>query len=256
MQVAKRFTRNISSAFSIIAMIVVWLALAPTQAGGLASYIIVIGNSMEPKFHIGDLVIAHEQASYQVGDEVVYRNMELENFVFHRIISEDTGRYVLQGDNNDWVDTYQPVPEEVIGKLWLHVPRGGLAIRKIRNPFVLALVGAFIAALGAVAAATSAVSWFLAQLYVASGYALIGLWLIIITISGGDALSLPHRVVSMGWFAGVVMALGLAALPGVLRRTETEQAAPWLIRNIGRAGNLGWLLLFPMWCLWLGISKF
>ena len=122
--------------------------------------------------------------------------------------------------------------------------------------FALALVGAFIAALGAVAAATSAVSWFLAQLYVASGYALIGLWLIIITISGGDALSLPHRVVSMGWFAGVVMALGLAALPGVLRRTETEQAAPWLIRNIGRAGNLGSLLLFPMWCLWLGISKF
>ena len=122
--------------------------------------------------------------------------------------------------------------------------------------FVLALVGAFIAALGAVAAVTSAVSWFLAQLYVASGYALIGLWLLIVTISGGDALNLPHRVVNMGWFAGVVMALGLAALPGLLMRNEDEQTAPWLIRSIGRAGNLGWLLLFPLWCIWLGISKF
>ena len=122
--------------------------------------------------------------------------------------------------------------------------------------FVLALVGAFTAALGAVAAATSAVSWFLAQLYVASGYALIGLWLLIITASGGNALSLPHRVVNLGWFAGVVMGLGLAALPGVLMRTENEQSSPWLIRFIGRAGNLGWLILFPLWCLWLGTSKF
>ena len=82
--------------------------------------------------------------------------------------------------------------------------------------FALALVGAFVAALGAVAAFTSATSWFLAQLYVSSGYAFIGLWLLIVTVSGGDALSLPHRVVNMGWFAGVVMALGMAAVPGVL----------------------------------------
>jgi hypothetical protein len=121
--------------------------------------------------------------------------------------------------------------------------------------FTLALVGAFVAALGGVAAATGATSWFLAQLHVASGYSLIGLWLLIVTISGAEALKLPHRVVSMGWFAGVVMALGLAALPGVLTRTEDEQSAPWLIRYIGRAGNLGWLLLFPLWCLWLGTSK-
>ena len=122
--------------------------------------------------------------------------------------------------------------------------------------FALALVGAFLAALGAVAAFTSAVSWFLAQLYVASGFALIGLWLLIVTISAAAALSLPHRVVSMGWFAGAVMILGLAAVPGILMRTEDERSASWFIRYIGRSGNLGWLLLFPLWCVWLGISKF
>jgi hypothetical protein len=121
--------------------------------------------------------------------------------------------------------------------------------------FVLALVGAFIATLGAVVAITEAVSWFLAQLYVASGYALIGLWLLIITISGGEAVSFPHRVISMGWLAGIVMALGLAALPGMLMQAEEEQTAPRLVRYIGRAGNLGWLLLFPVWCIWLGTSK-
>lgn len=142
MQVLRKFAPTVFSAFSIVAMIALWLAFAPTQAGGMASYIIVIGNSMEPRFHIGDLVITHEETSYHPGDAVVYRNRELENFVFHRILSEDMGRYVLQGDNNSWVDTYQPAQEEILGKLWLHIPRAGVAIKKIRNPFSMAFIAA------------------------------------------------------------------------------------------------------------------
>ncbi len=130
-------------------MIAVWLAFAPTQVGGMASYIIIIGNSMEPKFHIGDLIIVHEQPTYQVGDAIVYQNLELKNFVFHRITSQQLGHYTLKGDNNSWVDTYKPSYEEAIGKLWLHIPRGGTAIQKIRSPFVMALIAG---ALGAVLA--------------------------------------------------------------------------------------------------------
>ena len=98
-------------------MIAVWLAFAPTQVGGMASYIIIIGKSMEPKFHIGDLVIVHKQPNYQVEEAIVYQNLDLENFVFHRIISQQLGYYTLKGDNNSWVDTYKPSYEEVIGKL-------------------------------------------------------------------------------------------------------------------------------------------
>ena len=126
-------------------MIVTWLALAPTQAGGMASYIIVIGNSMEPGFHIGDMVIAHKEANYQVGDAVVYRNMELKNYVFHRVISNEMGKFTLQGDNNSWTDTYQPSREEIIGKLWLRIPKGGNYIQKMRNPFIIALVAGALA---------------------------------------------------------------------------------------------------------------
>ena len=140
MAVFKRFSPNFISTFWVVTMIFTWLAFAPTQAGGMASYIIVIGNSMEPGFHIDDLVIAHKEADYQVGDAVVYRNKELNNFVFHRIISDEMGRFTLQGDNNSWTDTYQPSREDVIGKLWLHVPKGGVYIQKMRNPFIMALV--------------------------------------------------------------------------------------------------------------------
>ena len=121
-------------------MIATWLAFAPIQVGGAASYIIIIGNSMEPNFHIGDLVITHQEPNYQIGDAVVYRNQELSSFVFHRIIARLKDRYTLQGDNNSWTDTYEPLGEEVLGRLWLHIPRGGAYIQKLRSPFAMALI--------------------------------------------------------------------------------------------------------------------
>ena len=149
MAVYKRFSPNVLSAFWIVIMIAIWLAFAPRQAGGMASYVIVIGNSMEPGFYIGDLVITHQEPAYQIGDAIVYRNLELNSFVFHRIISQSMDRYTLKGDNNSWLDTYQPSREEVLGKLWLHVPRGGVYIQKIRKPLTMALLagvlGSFLA---------------------------------------------------------------------------------------------------------------
>ncbi len=121
-------------------MIAIWFAFAPTQAGGAASYIIVIGNSMEPNFYIGDLIIVHEEPAYQIGDAVTYRNLELSSFVFHRIVSQKLGRYSLKGDNNSWIDTYQPSQAEIIGRLWLHIPKGGIAIQKMRHPVAMAVI--------------------------------------------------------------------------------------------------------------------
>ncbi len=143
----KRYLPNAVSAFWLVTMAAVWLAFAPVRAGGMASYVIIIGNSMEPGFHIGDLIITHEQSMYQVGDAVVYRNRELGSFVFHRIIGEEEGRFSLQGDNNSWVDTYQPLQEEIIGKLWLHIPKGGRVIQAIRQPLAMALIAAALGVL-------------------------------------------------------------------------------------------------------------
>lgn len=140
----KRFSPGLFSGFWVIVMIALWLCFAPVQAGGQASYIIVVGNSMEPRFHIGDLVIVHTETGYQVGDAVVYRNLELENFVFHRIIAQQLGRFTLQGDNNAWVDTYRPTQAEVLGKLWLHIPKGGTVFQKIREPLVMALAAGLL----------------------------------------------------------------------------------------------------------------
>ena len=84
-------------------MITARITFAPTQIGDISSYIVVIGKSMQPKFHIGDLVIAHKEPHYQVGDAIVYRIMDLQGFVFHRIVAEQMEHYTLKGDNNSWV---------------------------------------------------------------------------------------------------------------------------------------------------------
>jgi signal peptidase I len=149
MAVFQKFSPNIRSAFSVVMMVVVWLAFAPAQVGGMASYIIVIGKSMEPEFHKGDLVIVHQEPKYEVGDAIVYRNTELRNFVFHRIISQQMGHFILKGDNNSWIDNYTPSQKDVIGKLWLHIPRGGATMQKMRSPFMMAITAG---ALGAVLA--------------------------------------------------------------------------------------------------------
>jgi signal peptidase I len=129
---------------SIFLLITGYIMLAPTQLGGAVTYVIVDGNSMEPKFHLGDLVILRTQPAYQVGDAVTYQNAELGRYVFHRIVSMNLDRFVLQGDNNSWLDTYHPNQDEIIGKLWVHIPKLGKAIEWVRAPFHMALTVALL----------------------------------------------------------------------------------------------------------------
>jgi signal peptidase I len=133
-----------TSFISLILLVAGYLVLAPTQLGGAVTYVIVDGNSMEPNFHLGDLVLVRTKSSYRVGDAVTYQNAELGKYVFHRIVNMNLDRFVLQGDNNSWLDTYNPVQDEIIGKLWVHIPKLGRAIEWVRAPFHMALTVALL----------------------------------------------------------------------------------------------------------------
>lgn len=140
MIIYKKLSPSLNYAFLIAALLFTWVVFAPTQAGGLASYVIIIGKSMEPQFHLGDLVIVHKEAQYQKGDAVAYKNQELNSFVFHRIVDQSLGQFALKGDNNSWIDTYRPTSREVIGKLWVQIPRGGIFMQQVRDPSVMAMI--------------------------------------------------------------------------------------------------------------------
>ena len=123
----------------IVLSIVIWLMFAPVKLGGQATYVIVDGTSMEPNFHLGDLAIVREASSYQVGDIVTYHDAQLNANVIHRIIGVNQNHFIVKGDNNSWIDAYQPTLNEIIGKLWIHIPNLGKAFMWLRVPLNMAL---------------------------------------------------------------------------------------------------------------------
>ncbi len=127
------------AAITLVLIAAAWLLFVPTQFGGQASYVIITGNSMEPLFYQGDLVILHRAAAYQVGDIVTYRHPEI-GPVIHRIIAQESERYVFKGDHNTWNDAYQPTQVDFMGKFWLHLPSVGRLIEPLHAPWAMALL--------------------------------------------------------------------------------------------------------------------
>lgn len=144
--------QKLSALLSLIVVIVAWVLFAPTQVGGAASYVIINGNSMEPLYHRGDLVILRTADAYAVGDIVTYRHPTIGQII-HRIIKKDGDTFVFKGDNNDFIDSYHPVQSELVGRAWIHLPGAGDMVKQIRQPWVIALVAGLI---GLVAVAPSA----------------------------------------------------------------------------------------------------
>ena len=125
MKSPRRWLSVTLGALSLVLAVASWIVFAPVQLGGQVSYVIVVGNSMEPGFHRGDLALVRQAADYTAGDIVAYRYPGL-GIVFHRILEEaPDGRFTMKGDHNTWTDGFRPTEADVIGRLWIHVPGAG-----------------------------------------------------------------------------------------------------------------------------------
>jgi signal peptidase I len=145
-----RRPRTVTIACGILALAAfaaAWASLAPSSLGGSTSYAVVHGVSMEPRLHEGDLVLVRPASDYGVGDIVAYRNRDLGAVVLHRIVGIHDGRYVFEGDNNGFVDSYRPQKSELVGRRWLRVPGAGRLVVWLRVPRNAALLAALAALL-------------------------------------------------------------------------------------------------------------
>ncbi len=147
-----RWMHTLSAVSAFALAVVAWLLFAPLQIGGQAGYVIVQGNSMEPVYHRGDLVIVRAVDKYQIGDIATYRDPRI-GLVIHRIIARDGERFAFQGDHNDWVDSYRPLPTDVVGKFWIHLPSVGKLVAQLRSPRYLAVLVAVMAMIAMTATA-------------------------------------------------------------------------------------------------------
>ena len=133
-----------------VALVLGWCAfLRPTFLAGSASYVLVVGHSMEPTLHNGDLVIIRQQSVYRRGDIVAYRVPQGEpaagSLVIHRVTGGSRDGYELTGDNKDQPDLWHPTASDVVGKLAVRVPFGGTALWTLRQPYVAGALAALAA---------------------------------------------------------------------------------------------------------------
>ncbi|HVM18255.1 MAG TPA: signal peptidase I [Gaiellaceae bacterium] len=128
-----------------------WTELRPQELGGPADYVMVSGTSMLPTMRTGDLVVVRRAPAYAPGDVVAYRVPEGDVGAGHQVIHRITGGsgdggYVLQGDNRSAPDTWRPTDGDVIGEAWVRIPRAGIVLQFVRNPFFVGPFAAFMAA--------------------------------------------------------------------------------------------------------------
>jgi signal peptidase I len=136
------------TALLTVLLAVVWVIFAPGILGGQASYVIVNGNSMEPLYHPGDLVILRGSDRAEVGDIFTYWYPEV-GAVIHRIVAREGDRFIMKGDHNSWTDGYHPKFDDLIGKAFVHLPGVGNTVKWLRKPsrfagIVTIMAGLFI----------------------------------------------------------------------------------------------------------------
>lgn len=137
---------------SAASLVLAWFYVVPAALGGRATYVVTHGVSMEPRFHTGDLAVVYPASRYVTGDVAAYRSDLLGTTVLHRIIGTSGDRLVFQGDNNTWVDPEQPTAHQVVGRLAVRIPHGGVLLGSLHQPLVLGLLATAILVSGATGA--------------------------------------------------------------------------------------------------------
>jgi signal peptidase I len=102
------------------------------------SYVVTHGVSMQPLYHAGDLIVVTRKSSYQIGDIVAYRYSSI--VVLHRIVSGNAAGFTTKGDNNKSLDLGHPSSSQIIGRAVLHIPSGGLWLRRAISPTGLGVI--------------------------------------------------------------------------------------------------------------------
>lgn len=126
----------------------------------------------------------------------------------------------------------------------------------VRVATVVALVGAAVAVVGSLLVVLDVTGYFLAGLVSASGFGLVGTWLVAanLAVDKPPGLSPSRAQTILGVVAGSVMAVGLLNLPGVARGIDDQTTAPPWLLAVGLCWG-GTYLLMPIWGLRLRRSS-
>jgi signal peptidase I len=105
------------------------VAMWPASLGGWTSYVIVHGQSMDPTYASGDLVVVREEPSYHVGDIIAYKIPKPSPIAGHMVIhrvKEITPKGILtRGDNRETEDEWYLHHDDIVGRARVHLALPG-----------------------------------------------------------------------------------------------------------------------------------
>ena len=97
---------------------------------------IVLSGSMETEIYPGDIAVAKEDASFNKGDIIAFKEDNI--VITHRIVEvineNGTTKYITKGDNNNTEDRGFVLPEQVEGVFKFRIPRLGNFAMFIQTP--------------------------------------------------------------------------------------------------------------------------
>ncbi len=117
---------------------------------------------------------------------------------------------------------------------------------------VIASLGVILVVVGSVLSIAGITGWYRSGLFMVAGNALIGLWLVTLSYSAMQNTSFPHGLAIFGLVSGVILTLGLVAIPGILRGTDTKEYLITTVNLIWWTASLGYLILYPVWSFLVG----
>ncbi len=143
----RRAVSYISTLGTVALLVWFW----PASLGGATRVVMVAGESMEPGYHLGDLVVARERSASAVGDIVVFQVPDGAGegeLVIHRIVAvRDDGSFVTKGDSRAVADQFHVTADDIVGEPVLRIPWGGHLIALMRQGWFLAAVSGVLTAI-------------------------------------------------------------------------------------------------------------
>ena len=131
MNVIAKTLSIVATGFTILVLLAAVAFMGP-KAIGLNPYIVESG-SMEPLIPTGGIAyINTKDTDVSVGDVVTYRieGLDQEKLVTHRIIREEDGKFIMQGDANDSEDQNPVSKDQIIGTYSYSIPKLGFIFAK------------------------------------------------------------------------------------------------------------------------------
>jgi signal peptidase I len=143
----RRTRRPAGIALAVLACLLWMQFLRPQWLGGNAAFVLVSGQSMEPRYRTGDLVLVERQQRYHPGQVIAYRVPKGDPMagaqVIHRIIGGDaTHGFVVRGDNRTAADVWRPKQQDIVGAKVVRLPDAIVVLQFLHAPLFLALLAA------------------------------------------------------------------------------------------------------------------